>query len=154
MAYPNMRAVSHRLPDVPVPSFAIADRSTLGTAGAPSWLPSDMSLLVDTDEFAAVPPHLSKELDTEADALGVYLAAYRHAADRTDKRPQLCRCLEVADLGIGALHRLTRLETRHGIVLVAYARPLSLRDADRQASAGGVRNNGGPGCNGWFRPDR
>jgi hypothetical protein len=41
----------------------------------PAWLPSDIARRIDSAELADIPESASRELEVEADALGVYLAA-------------------------------------------------------------------------------
>ena len=93
----------------------------------PAWLPSDIARRIDSAELADIPESASRELEVEADALGVYLAPYRQERCTSKGRTQLCACIRHADVDQEAVRALDRLQARFGVVLVAYARPLRLR---------------------------
>lgn len=93
----------------------------------PAWLPSEIGQRIDTAKFAIISESAFRELEAEAEALKVYLVAYRHEHHPSKGRLQLCACIKIADIDQDVVRRLNGLQTRLGVVLVAYARPLRPR---------------------------
>ena len=98
-----------------------------GNPSVLAWVPSEIARQIDSAEFAVISDSVSSELEAEADALGVYLAAYCRERHASKERLQLCACLKIAEIDQVAARRLDRLQARLGLVLVAYARPLIQR---------------------------
>jgi len=93
----------------------------------PAWLPREIAQGLDVAELAKLPEIYARQLEAEADALGIYVAAYHREWSGPHEGRQLCTCIEAADIDLETIRRLNRLEVCLGVLLVGYARPLRLR---------------------------
>lgn len=96
-------------------------------------LPDDLRAIVDLGEIGDQIPE-AEQLGAE---LGTHVVTYRAGASppAAAGRRHLCASLEMAPLSPPQLERLHAAERRHDVVLVAYVRPATPRQAPPARSA-------------------
>lgn len=94
----------------------------------PPWVPGELVVLLDADEFAPYDGDVALQAEALARALGVFIAPYRSDPARVLEHPQLCQTFAPASLCSEEVEQLSAAERRNpGVVFVAYARPLRRR---------------------------
>ncbi len=89
----------------------------------PDWIPAEDCARLDLSELADLNEDLDQACRELGDRLGAHVAAYRPGA--TARPTGLCSLFRYAALTVPKSRLLADEEReRHGIILVAYARPL------------------------------